>query len=133
MTLMRDRGTAGSAVPPYTAGFRGQTDMNTYRLIVLGIAIAGTSAGLAPALAQSTTVQSYHCADGTNFIVGFFPYDKRAHLEIDGGEVTLRKRLSFSDTRYAGGGVTLRIAKSGAVTVKHAKRPVTACNPDLRQ
>ena len=27
-----------------------------------------------------------------NFIVGFIPYDKRAHLQIDGGEVTLLKR-----------------------------------------
>ena len=107
--------------------------MKSYQVIVLGMTVGGTLGGLAPALAQSTTVQNYHCADGTNFIVGFFPYDKRAHLEIDGGEVTLRKRLSFSGTRYAGGGVTLRIAKSGAVTVKHAKRPFTACNPDLRQ
>jgi hypothetical protein len=54
-------------------------------------------------------------------------------MEIDGGEVTLLKRLSFSGTRYAGGGVTLRIAKSGAITVKHAKRPFTACNLDPRQ
>ena len=90
-------------------------------------------AGLTPVFAQTTSIQNYHCADGTNFIVGFFPYDNRAHMEIDGGEVTLLKRLSFSGTRYAGGGVTLRIAKSGAITVKHAKRPVTACNLDLRQ
>jgi membrane-bound inhibitor of C-type lysozyme len=107
--------------------------MTRYQTIVLGTVIGGTMAGLAPVLAQGTTIQNYHCADGTNFIVGFFPYDNRAHMEIDGGEVTLLKRLSFSGTRYAGGGVTLRIAKSGAITVKHAKRPVTACNLDLRQ
>ena len=107
--------------------------MKRYRSIVLGITVVGTLAGPAPVLAQSTTVQSYHCADGTNFIVGFFPYDKRAYLQIDGGEITLRKRLSIAGARYAGAGVTLLIAKSGAVTVKHAKRPVTACNPDLRQ
>jgi membrane-bound inhibitor of C-type lysozyme len=89
--------------------------------------------GPAPLLAQTTTVQSYHCADGTNFIVGFFPYDTRAHMEIDGGEVTLPKRLSFSGTRYAGGGVTLRIAKSGAVSVKHAKKPYTACTLEKRE
>ena len=35
-----------------------------------------------PALAQ--TFQNYRCADGTQFIVGFFEYDKRAHLQIDG-------------------------------------------------
>ena len=102
--------------------------MKPYRMIVLGTAIAGTLACLAPVLAQSTTVQSYHCADGTNFIVGFFPHDGRAHLQIDGGEVTLLKRLSLSGTRYAGHGVTLRVDKAGSITVKHAKKPVTACN-----
>jgi membrane-bound inhibitor of C-type lysozyme len=107
--------------------------MKRYRRIVLGTAFAGTLAGLAPALAQDTTVQSYHCADGSNFIVGFFPYDKRAHLQIDGGEVTLLKRISFSGMRYAGHGVMLRIDKTGTMTVKHARKPVTACNLDLRQ
>jgi membrane-bound inhibitor of C-type lysozyme len=107
--------------------------MTRYRLIVLGMALWGTLAGVVPARAQGTTIQSYRCADGTNFIVGFFPYDKRAHLQIDGGEVTLLKRLSWSGTRYAGRGVTLRIDKAGAITVKHARRPVTACNPELRQ
>ena len=103
--------------------------MKRVRLIVLGIAIGGTLGGPAPVFAQSTTVQSYRCADGTNFIVGFFPYDKRAHVEIDGGEVTLLKRLALSGSRYAGHGVTLRIDKSGTIAIKHAKRPVTACNP----
>ena len=69
--------------------------------------MVGTLVGLAPVFAQSTTVQSYHCADGTNFIIGFFPYDGRAHLQIDGSEVTLLKRLSLSGTRYAGGGVSV--------------------------
>ena len=103
--------------------------MKRYQLIVLGMTVAGTLAGPAPALAQDTTVRSYHCADGTNFIAGFFPYDWRAHLEIDGGEATLLKRLAFSGSRYAGHGVTLRIDTSGAITIKHARRPVTACNP----
>jgi membrane-bound inhibitor of C-type lysozyme len=111
----------------------GQTNMNAYRSIVLGMAAAGSLVGPAPVRAQDTTVRSYHCADGTNFIVGFFPYDKRAHIEIDGGAATLLKRLSLSGTRYSGGGVTLSIAKSGAVTIKHAKRPVTACTLDLKQ
>jgi membrane-bound inhibitor of C-type lysozyme len=107
--------------------------MNWRRLIVLGMIVEGTLAGSAPVLAQDTTIQTYHCADGTNFIVGFFPYDKRAHLQIDGGETTLLKRISLSGTRYAGHGVTLRIDKAGTMTVKHARKPVTACNLDLRQ
>jgi membrane-bound inhibitor of C-type lysozyme len=107
--------------------------MKRHGPIVPGMVLAGTLAGLAPVLALDTTIQSYHCADGTNFIVGYFPYEKHVYVQIDGGEVTLRKRLSLSGTRYTGGGVTLLIAKSGVVTVKHARRPVTACNPDLRQ
>ena len=45
------------------------------------------AAGASPAAAQ--TFQNYRCADGTQFIVGFFEYDKRAHLQIDGKAVTL--------------------------------------------
>jgi membrane-bound inhibitor of C-type lysozyme len=77
-----------------------------------------------PVLAQS--FQNYRCGDGTQFIVGFFEYDKRAHLQIDGRAVTLGKRLALSGSRYSGGGVTLKITRTGT-TVKHAKRPVTAC------
>src|SRR3981081_1456008 len=85
---------------------------------------AGVAAASSPAFAQ--TFQNYRCADGTQFIVGFFEYDKRAHLQIDGKAVTLGKRLTLSGARYSGGGVTLKITKAGT-TVKHAKRPVTAC------
>ena len=60
------------------------------------------------------------------FIVGFFQYDKRAHLQIDGKAVTLQKRVALSGSRYSGGGVTLTITKTGT-TLKHGKRPVTAC------
>ena len=80
--------------------------------------------GSSPASAQS--FQSERCADGNQFIDGFFEYDQRAHLQIDGRAVTLGRRLSLSGSRYSGGGVTLKITKAGT-TVKHAKRPVTAC------
>jgi membrane-bound inhibitor of C-type lysozyme len=84
------------------------------------------AAGPSPAIAQS--FQNYRCADGTQFIVGFFDYDKRAYLQIDGGPVTLARRPSWSGARYSGSGITLRITKSG-VTVRHARRPTTACEP----
>jgi membrane-bound inhibitor of C-type lysozyme len=82
------------------------------------------AAGASPALAQ--TFQNYHCVDGTQFIVGFFEYDKRAHLQIDGKAVALARRFGLPGARYSGGGVTLKITPTGA-TVKHARRPVTAC------
>jgi membrane-bound inhibitor of C-type lysozyme len=88
-------------------------------LFVAGIAGASSSA-------SAQTFQNYSCADGTQFIVGFFEYDKRAHLQIDGRAVTLAKRFGLSGSRYSGGGVTLKIGKAGT-TIKHAKRPVTAC------
>ena len=98
--------------------------MNKY--IISGLAVAGFVSGPPVAHAQ-TTFQTYHCADGTNFIVGFYPHDSRAYLQIDGRQVTLQRRLTLSGTRYAGGGVTLRIDTAGATTVKHARRPKTAC------
>jgi membrane-bound inhibitor of C-type lysozyme len=97
--------------------------MNRRNSSIFGVMLLA-AVGSSPALAQS--FQNYRCADGTQFIVGFFEYDKRAHLQIDGKAVTLGKRLTLSGARYSGGGVTLKITKAGT-TVKHAKRPVTAC------
>lgn len=87
--------------------------------------LIAATAGASTAQAQ-TTWQTYRCADGTEFVVGFFQYDKRAHMQVDGKAVTLMKRLALSDARYSGGGVTLRTAKSGT-TLKVGKRKVTAC------
>ena len=99
--------------------------MNRCKTIVLGAALWIAAVGASPALAQ-TTFQNYRCADGSQFIVGFFQYDKRAHLQIDGKAVTLSKRLALSGSRYSGRGVTLTIGKAGT-RLKHAKRPVTVC------
>jgi membrane-bound inhibitor of C-type lysozyme len=93
--------------------------------ILTAIVVGGVAACASPAFAQ-TTFQNYRCADGAQFIVGFFRPDTRAHLQIDGRAVTLAKRFALSGSRYSGGGVTLKIAKAGA-TLKHGKRPVTAC------
>jgi hypothetical protein len=77
-----------------------------------------------PALAQS--FQSYRCADGTHFIAGFYKYDSRAFLQVDGRAVTLTRRLALSGSTYSGSGVRLKITRTG-VTLKHAGRPRTAC------
>ena len=100
--------------------------MNWRKTIVFGAAlfVAGAAGGSTPASAQ--TFQNYHCADGTQFIVGFYPSDKRAYLQLDGGAVTLAKRPALSGSSYSGRGVTLKIRGTG-ITIKHAKRPVTAC------
>jgi len=101
--------------------------MNKRKHSSLGAMALLAAAVSSPAAAQ--TFQNYRCADGTKFIVGFFEYDKRAHLQIDGKAVTLAWRVGLSGARYSGGGVTLKIGKTGT-TVKHARRPVTACELD---
>lgn len=86
------------------------------------------SAGISGARqADAQTFRTYHCADGTQFIVGFYDEDKRAFLQIDGELVTLAKRLTVSGTRYSGAGITLTIDKAGTTTVRHLRRPVTTC------
>ncbi|WP_128925364.1 MliC family protein [Bradyrhizobium guangxiense] len=100
--------------------------MGRHKAIVLAITMLAGGICSAPQ-AGAQTFRTYRCADGTQFIVGFYDDDKRAFLQIDGEPVTLAKRLSVSGARYSGAGVTLRIPKAGPTTVKHLRRPVTAC------
>ena len=100
--------------------------MGRHKAILLGIIML--AAGISGARqADAQTFRNYRCVDGTQFIVAFYDGDKRAFLQIDGEPATLAKRLAISGARYSGAGVTLRIGKTGATTVKHLKRPVTAC------
>jgi len=89
---------------------------------VVGLFAAPTSTG-----AQG--VGSYRCADGTRFIVALYPQDPRAFMQIDGGQVILARRLAISGRRYSGAGVTLTVAKDGRTTIRHARRPITVCEP----
>ena len=89
--------------------------------------MAGTATLAGTPTASAQTFQSYRCTDGTQFIVGFYPYDSRAHMQIDGREVTLSRRLALSGARYSGDGVSLQITKAGLTSVKHVKLPQTAC------
>jgi membrane-bound inhibitor of C-type lysozyme len=101
--------------------------MGRHKAILLGIImLAGGISGARQADAQ--TFRNYRCADGTQFIVAFYDGDKRAFLQIDGEPATLAKQLAVSGARYSGAGITLRIDKTGTTTVKHLKRPVTACS-----
>jgi len=88
------------------------------------IFVVGIVAEPSPASAQ--TFITYRCADGTNFIVAFYPYDSRAYVQIDGRAVRLNRGLAFSGRRYSGGGVSLVMTGAGAL-LRHVRRPVTAC------
>ncbi|QAU50255.1 MliC family protein [Bradyrhizobium guangzhouense] len=100
--------------------------MGWHKTVLWGITML--TAGMARAQqADAQTFRTYRCTDGTQFIVAFYDEDNRAFLQIDGEPVTLAKRLAVSGARFSGAGITLRIDKTGATTVKHLKRPVTAC------
>jgi membrane-bound inhibitor of C-type lysozyme len=101
--------------------------MNRYAIMTAAAAVAGSVAGLLPATAQTTTFRTYHCADGSEFIVGFYPYDSRAYVQIDGGAVMLPKRLAVSGARYSAAGITLKVSRLGRTTVKRPKRRETVC------
>jgi hypothetical protein len=100
--------------------------MNGRKSIFLAMtgALAGTLAGLTAASAQ--TFQTYRCADGTQFIVGFYPHDTNAYMQIDGQPVTLARRPAFQGSRYTGRGVVLKLTPEGAM-MRHARRRATAC------
>jgi membrane-bound inhibitor of C-type lysozyme len=91
------------------------------------IVLVGTATLMAASPAPAQTFRTYGCADGTQFIVGFFQYDKRAHLQIDGKAVALGRRIALSGSRYSGGGIVLNVGKAGA-TIKRGKRPASACS-----
>lgn len=101
--------------------------MIRYSTIAMGTAVAAIFVGWPALLAQTTSFQHYRCADGTDFIVGFYPHDSSAYLQIDGGPVMLPRRPSISGSRYSSRGVTLKIGSAGRTTVKRPKRPQTAC------
>jgi membrane-bound inhibitor of C-type lysozyme len=100
--------------------------MNKRKIASLGAALFLGTVASSAAWAQ-TTFKNYRCADGTQFVAGFFQPDSRAHLQLDGKAVTLTKRLALSGSSYSGSGIMLKITKAGLTTLKLAKRPVTAC------
>ena len=100
--------------------------MKRAAIFLVGAAtLMALATGATPAAAQ--TFKTYVCADGTQFIAGFFQYDKRAHLQIDGKAVALNKRIALSGSRYSGGGIVLNVGKTGT-TIKRSKRPASACS-----
>jgi membrane-bound inhibitor of C-type lysozyme len=78
-----------------------------------------------PVPAAAQTIRTYHCGDGTEFIVAFYTGDKTAHVQLDGKALALTKRISVSGSRYAKGEVTLRVTRAGT-TLKRG-RQVTEC------
>jgi membrane-bound inhibitor of C-type lysozyme len=101
--------------------------MNGCRAIIWGAAVGFSAVAASSLPASAQTFQNYRCADGTRFVAGFYQYDTRAFLQVDGASVILARRFfSLSGSRYSGSGVTLNITKSGA-RLKHAGGLATEC------
>lgn len=102
--------------------------MNCFRSMIFGAVLCAAATAAVPTAASAqSSFRNYRCADGSQFTVGFFQYDKRAHLQLDGKALTLPKRVALTGSRYQAKGVTLRISKAGVVTLKHARRKTTTC------
>jgi membrane-bound inhibitor of C-type lysozyme len=102
--------------------------MNCLKDTIFGAALCAAAVATIPSAASAqSSFRNYRCADGSQFMVGFFEYDKRAHLQLDGKALTLPKRVALTGSRYQAKGVTLRITKAGVVTLKHARRKTTTC------
>jgi membrane-bound inhibitor of C-type lysozyme len=95
--------------------------------ILMCAVVLGAAADFKAAAVHAQTFQSYHCADGTEFIVAFYPYDPRAFIQIDGRAITLPRRLALSGQRYSSGDVTLKVTRAGATTIRRAWRREAAC------
>ena len=102
--------------------------MNCLKHMIFGAALCAAAVASVPSAAWAqSSFRNYRCADGSQFMVGFFQYDKRAHLQLDGKALTLPKRVALTGSRYQAKGVTLRITRAGLVTLKHARRKTTTC------
>src|SRR4029078_3996139 len=94
---------------------------------MIALLVVGTLAAASPAAAQST-LTVYECKDGQQFALGLYANDRRAHLQLNGRPLSLRRWSSLAGgARFSGSGVTLVVSKTGA-TLKDRKQPLTACN-----
>src|ERR1700736_4603417 len=65
----------------------GRRLMTQRKIIILDFTLGAAALVMGWLFASAQTLWSYGCTDGSKFIVGFYAYDKRAH--IDGRAVTL--------------------------------------------
>jgi|SRR6516225_7480381 membrane-bound inhibitor of C-type lysozyme len=118
----------GATACPSTRRAR-QLSIRTFHVlaaIALTSMLAAQGAGITPAAAQTSALQTFRCDDGSNFVVAFYRGESRAHVQLDGKAMTLPRRLSLSRARYSAGGITLRI-KDNAATLSRGRK-TTECS-----
>lgn len=97
----------------------------------LGVTIMAALASVtmvSPVSAQ--TFQTFHCADGSEFVVAFYAGTRSAYVQLDGKALTLPRRISLTP-RYAAGGITLWI-RNGRATLRR-DRVSTECAANQSQ
>jgi membrane-bound inhibitor of C-type lysozyme len=94
--------------------------------VVGAFAVLSATGMSVPASAQ--TFLHFTCVGGAQFEAALFSDTRAIFLQLDGRSVRLPKRISASGSRYARGGVTLRI-KGRNATLRRAGKTV-ACTAD---
>ena len=121
-------GIRATACP--NAGRARQPSIRTFHVLLAAFELlsilAAQGAGITPAAAQTSALQTFRCDDGSNFVVAFYRGESRAHVQLDGKAMTLPRRLSLSRARYSAGGITLRI-KDNAATLSRGRK-TTECS-----
>ena len=63
---------------------------------------------------------AYECNDGASFQAAVIDRDKVAYVQLDGHAYKLPKKIAYTGSRYAQGGVTYWVRGNGRVTIKRA-------------
>ena len=70
---------------------------------------------------SAQTFHTYHCRDGSEFVIAFFEGERVAHIQLDGKAIALPQRMSLRGFRYKKGDITLRLTKT-VTTLKRSNR-----------
>jgi membrane-bound inhibitor of C-type lysozyme len=123
MRLRKFVGLGSTAPRPPVTGTQ-QPSARTLRLRLLGLLSTLAAFAVAPAVAQ--TFLTFHCADGTEFVMVVREGARSASVQLDGKAVTLPRRLSISGSRYSAGRIALRV-KQNTATLSRGRRS-TECS-----
>jgi membrane-bound inhibitor of C-type lysozyme len=95
--------------------------MRRQSIVFVAIGFVGMSSS-----AQAQRFTAYECNDGAQFQVAILDTEKIAFLQLDGHAYQLPKKIAYTGTRYAKGGITYWVRGNGAVTIKRAGK-VSEC------
>src|SRR5262245_20817246 len=95
--------------------------MQVMRWIVAAAAVLATASS-----AGAQRFVAYECNDGAKFQAAVLDRDKVAYVQLDGHAYKLPKKIAYTGSRYAQGGVTYWVRGNGAVTIKRAGK-TTEC------